>query len=218
MTTTSQTCEHCLRVFKAPRPQRFCSMECRNAGRRFQADCLECGTHFSRKKSQPGSYCSRTCSDKNSKGRTRDDSKHIEKTCPGCENLFITPVYKETEYCSRSCRARAGRVEKNCPICNVRFSHSKSWPVIHCSQKCYGISVYQGGPVYYGGDWARQRLLALERDGERCVECGSTKDLHVHHILPRRSFGDDWRAANHLDNLLTLCPTHHLARHGGRYH
>ena len=35
----------------------------------------------------------------------------------------------------------------------------------------------------------RQRVL--ERDGWRCQNCGSSKDLHAHHLVKRSKLGDD---------------------------
>lgn len=50
------------------------------------------------------------------------------------------------------------------------------------------------------------RQLVLERDNFTCQLCGAEKDsrLHVHHILKRKEGGTD-----HLDNLLTVCPSCH---------
>ncbi len=42
------------------------------------------------------------------------------------------------------------------------------------------------------------------RDGNRCVVCGSIYRLSVHHVVPAVEGGKDV-----LDNLVTLCPTHH---------
>lgn len=56
--------------------------------------------------------------------------------------------------------------------------------------------------------WARVRALILERDGHRCVECGATTDLHVHHLVPRHLGGHDEPA-----NLITLCAGCHGVRH-----
>jgi DEAD/DEAH box helicase domain-containing protein len=82
-----------------------------------------------------------------------------------------------------------------------------------------------------GPDWASQRALALERDGQRCRLCGlegsDRRPLHVHHIRPFRGFGwvkgenEAWREANRLDNLISLCASCHAAAertlglHGG---
>jgi predicted restriction endonuclease len=49
-------------------------------------------------------------------------------------------------------------------------------------------------------DYNLLRHRVLERDGWRCQNCGSSKDLHVHHLKKRSKLGDDA-----LDNLITLC-------------
>lgn len=84
--------------------------------------------------------------------------------------------------------------------------------------------LYEAGvllrPNYYGANWDKQRLSALKRDNFRCQTCGiSNKDitLHVHHIQPFRTFEGDYRSANQLDNLATLCPScHRRAEEGQR--
>jgi RNA-directed DNA polymerase len=62
-------------------------------------------------------------------------------------------------------------------------------------------------PVFWEGRtqveksaWFELRLAALARDNYRCMRCGSTANLHVHHIQPKREGGSDG-----LDNLRTLC-------------
>ncbi|MCL5999139.1 MAG: group II intron reverse transcriptase/maturase [Chloroflexi bacterium] len=52
--------------------------------------------------------------------------------------------------------------------------------------------------------WAQLRLAVLERDNHRCVVCGSTSQLHVHHLKARRQGG-----THQLDNLQTLCAICH---------
>jgi hypothetical protein len=47
---------------------------------------------------------------------------------------------------------------------------------------------------------ASQRNRILNRDGRKCVICGSTKNLHVDHIIPRSKGGDSRDS-----NLQTLC-------------
>jgi 5-methylcytosine-specific restriction endonuclease McrA len=44
------------------------------------------------------------------------------------------------------------------------------------------------------------RQRELERDGWRCQNCGSAKDLQVHHLIKRSKLGDDA-----VDRLITLC-------------
>lgn len=52
------------------------------------------------------------------------------------------------------------------------------------------------------------RPSILERDNYKCVECGSNKNLHVHHIVHRKNGG-----TNDPDNLVTLCKWCHAERH-----
>lgn len=92
-----------------------------------------------------------------------------------------------------------------------------------------------------GADWDRARQEARTRDGFRCRLCNAAeapdRQHDVHHIRPFRQFGAaagsgrqggppgtgsiDHRAANALDNLITLCPSCHrvaeraLGLHGG---
>jgi len=47
----------------------------------------------------------------------------------------------------------------------------------------------------------------LERDSHKCVICGETKNLSVHHIIERRLFSD---GGYYLSNGSTLCEPHHI--------
>lgn len=48
---------------------------------------------------------------------------------------------------------------------------------------------------------------ALERDGYACSECGSKKELEIHHIKPHAKGGADT-----LTNLITLCKKCHRSK------
>jgi 5-methylcytosine-specific restriction endonuclease McrA len=61
--------------------------------------------------------------------------------------------------------------------------------------------------------YARNRNIAMERDGWKCVRCGSFRNLQAHHKVERGMGG-----ANRLDepsNLETLCCICHAKVHGG---
>lgn len=54
--------------------------------------------------------------------------------------------------------------------------------------------------------YGENAFLVLERDNNTCQKCGSTDDIHIHHI--------DWNKDNNeLDNLILLCNSCHLTLH-----
>ena len=57
-------------------------------------------------------------------------------------------------------------------------------------------------------DYNLLRQRVLERDGWRCQNCGSSENLHIHHLTKRSQLGDDA-----LDNLITLCANCHHNHH-----
>ena len=67
---------------------------------------------------------------------------------------------------------------------------------------------------YQSGQWKELRLLALKRDGHRCVECGVSvkgwKKSRVDHIEPVKVRPD---LALVLSNLRTLCAVCDNKRH-----
>jgi DEAD/DEAH box helicase domain-containing protein len=80
-------------------------------------------------------------------------------------------------------------------------------------------------PNDYGPEWPAQRDAARDRDRFCCQGCGvperDGRQHDVHHRIPFRAFLADaslrpglapdqaWRAANRLENLITLCPVCH---------
>ena len=57
-------------------------------------------------------------------------------------------------------------------------------------------------------EWKYLRIKILNRDGNKCVRCGSNNNLRIHHIKPV-----DLEGSNELDNLETLCSTCHKSEH-----
>jgi 5-methylcytosine-specific restriction endonuclease McrA len=57
-------------------------------------------------------------------------------------------------------------------------------------------------------EWAALRKKALSRWHHRCVICGSSFALEVHHITYKRPY------FHRLFALLSLCREHHAAMHG----
>lgn len=63
---------------------------------------------------------------------------------------------------------------------------------------------------YKNKRWREARKRALDRDGGECVVCGTEENLHVHHIYPVSAGGPRFE----LNNLVTLCRTHHFEYEG----
>lgn len=71
----------------------------------------------------------------------------------------------------------------------------------------------------YGPNWDEQRRRTRERDDYRCRHCGRQeapgREHDVHHLRPFRTFdyrpgiNENYRSANELSNLVTLCPDCH---------
>jgi 5-methylcytosine-specific restriction endonuclease McrA len=59
--------------------------------------------------------------------------------------------------------------------------------------------------------WQKARALAKQRDGGRCVSCGATAKLEVHHRVSLENGGAEFD----LKNLVTLCVGCHGEQHRG---
>ena len=84
-----------------------------------------------------------------------------------------------------------------CPACQSEFTPTSANQKYCCSECC---KVYYRREIQQAG-----RFLILERDEFRCIYCGTSSvedatQLHVDHIIPRASGGEDtaW-------NLVTAC-------------
>lgn len=72
----------------------------------------------------------------------------------------------------------------------------------------------------YGPNWRRAKRKALKRDGHLCVKCGSSLKVSVHHkrkiawFVDSRTGEVDYKEANKLSNLETLCTRCHKVADG----
>lgn len=126
--------------------------------------------------------------------------------------------------------AQPTRVTVACAVCGSTFERQpnqiKRNQKSFCSRECFAIGhqermegdknpAWRGGfDPYYGPNWDRQSRRARERDSHTCQRCGVKESdldklLHVHHIIPLRAFQRDFRRANALSNLVSLCPSCH---------
>lgn len=163
----------------------------------IEVTCFTCGKKFIREKHRVNefkNFCSSSCSTKET---IKSRKKSIKIKCNYCGKELIR----------RPCEVnREGRVLFFCnKLCKGNY-----WAENFCGSN---NPTWKGGhDEYRGSNWIRQRRAARERDNKSCVECGATgKDIKlvVHHIVPFRFFGDDYRTANKIRNLKTLCRSCH---------
>lgn len=130
----------------------------------------------------------------------------------------------QCEYCNRFCGKTSITQHrltcylnpinlKLCPICNKAikdYKHSST-----CSNKCKGIffkdtyaktsrAIERNHPTNY-------RLECFKDDLKKCIICDECLVVAVHHF-------DGNHENNSLENLIPLCPTHHVYCHSQHYH
>lgn len=171
-------------------------------------NCDHCGSTFyrspaNRNKRGPGSYCSRVCMGKAYEGRAVGEKsprwKGTEtRPCNFCASPVTRPAWtwnnRKNTFCDRSCFSRW---------------KSDNWTGD-------ANPAWAGGKfLYYGANWKRQQREARRRDGHRCQLCDVHESelrraLDVHHIRPFRFYGlENYRDANRLSNLISLCDRCH---------
>ena len=104
-------------------------------------------------------------------------------------------------------------ITKECPVCGDNFEtkkgHKREKTV--CSHSCSNTFFRSGknNPNWKNGvtDWdKRYRKICFLEHGKKCIICGETNIVVVHHYDENHSNDD-------IDNLIPLCPTHHMYCH-----
>lgn len=199
--------------------KKYCSRDCAWPDTAVTTICEWCGKPFtfSGFRGSTQRFCSKKCF-------AASQSTRAECVCVICGGAF-TPksTHHSTTYCSRKCADISRRKPENypeyvCLQCGKTFHrHIAQARPSFCSKACLSdwlsnTTTGENHPRWKGGiganrgrNWPKQRQLALKRDKNRCVLCGTTVKLCVHHIRPYREFNGDYLAANDLTNLITLC-------------
>lgn len=205
------TCDWCGCKFEtwAYRKSRFCSAQCRSefaarqprrngVKRQYQPKkkvtwkCKQCGIEMTTFKCRIRDTCSKRCARLYS-------IEYTEIKCGNCGKPIRVSInntaFLRKQFCSKKC-ASCKQSEK------MIGDNNPNW---------------RGGtpqPYDRGRNWQSQSRKARERDMYTCQLCGQ-KGICVHHIIPYRNFNGDWKTANKLDNLITLCiRCHAQVEHG----
>jgi ribosomal protein S27AE len=140
--------------------------------------------------------------------------KKLQRTCSVCGKEFYSYPSQSRNFCSYECRdkAKSKQVSKECVNCGSIFSVKMSEERVKCcSVKCgyeYRKKLNPNSNKYNRAVWREARLVALKRDGFKCVSCGSRSSLDVHHIVSVKNGGKD-----EPDNLVTFCKECHITMH-----
>lgn len=106
-----------------------------------------------------------------------------------------------------------------CEACNRPIrkfnSQQKRFCSTRCAQSKFGEKTsgnkhwnWKGGKATFRGEnWKYQAELARQRDNYKCRSC-NIEAKEVHHLIPFRLF-TDYKEANELSNLITLCQSCH---------
>ena len=92
------------------------------------------------------------------------------------------------------------------------YTHVKRWLASRTPAQLKAFRARLKDVTFFGGN----RSKALERDGHRCVRCGSGDNLHVHHKDGNGTTVPRAQRNNRLANLETLCKGCHTAEHNRR--
>lgn len=187
----------------------------------IERTCPICGTVFQVQAWERRQHCSRRCAGRTvslkQRGRvfTPDHHAKLAEANRKAAALRQLPLVTFTcLQCTRTVaihdsgtasRHRTGSQPRRFCTLQCRTAYKRLHPEEHPR--------WRGGSFSdFGKNWIAQRRLARQRDQDTCRRCGATstgRALSVHHLRPRREFGDAWEAANHLDNLITLCTRCH---------
>lgn len=181
--------------------------------------CPACGAEFERYASQVRWRGARCCS----VACLAATNRAKPRICVNCGETF-QPKNDGTigtgKFCSRPCffaHQKAMRPRSRiiaCATCGREFKIFDAWTRKaknhYCSRACHGAArMRPGSGSSRGAGWTKIRIAIRNRDGHRCVRCGSAeiigKQLAVDHIIPWVLVNTDETIANHDDNLASLC-------------
>ena len=126
------------------------------------------------------------------------DFKTVDKYYCNIAVGILQLIYKEKKY---------ERIEKKCPVCSKVFTAKKGSPKekVTCSYSCSNTHFRSGED---NPNWKNEayRSTCFAYHKKKCVVCEEDRILDVHHY-------DKNHSNNNPENLIPLCPTHHMYIH-----
>lgn len=205
-------CSKCGReIIEKPYKNQICNNDnCKGRFKRY-TKCI-CGKWFENSKDEK-KYCSDKCS-----GRKEYEKRtgKIKIKCFYCGKEFErynSNVKCKKPFCSIDCMRnyeKTLKAKRKCMECGKVFYVYKSAITKtnasgnFCSRKCYDAYLgHQEHGKYYRADFEQVKKKYFS-GVQFCAICGTTKNIHIHHIIPYRFTQD-----NGVDNLIPLCRKHH---------
>lgn len=215
-----QPCKVCGTEFYLATPtSKYCSKECRQKDGWIKKDpskksifiCDWCKKKFENWTYRQSRFCSNQCRSEFAARQPKPNAQkpeiHITKPCDTCGNLYQTTTHQMRERGSRFC---------SMPCRNIMLSFER---------RGEGNPRWSGGTLKladYGDNWNRQKRRTKQRDNHTCQvkECGyksgGDQILDVHHIRSLKEFNGNWKLANQLYNLISLCRPCHCRVEAGK--
>jgi endogenous inhibitor of DNA gyrase (YacG/DUF329 family) len=206
------TCEQCGKSFKRflsnIGKHSFCTTMCSIAWQKVnnpkgkdhvmynsvEIHCKHCGKAItlSKSKIRNNNYCSKKCAAVDRPISSPKKSKKKIVYCAWCNkalNLIPSSV-KNYNFCSYDCRG---------------LWYSQNYSGVNSPQYVDGMS-----PIRSRGNmWRTISPKVKQRDGGKCIRCGSEKYIVTHHIIPVSKTANNGGAINTHANLVTLCASCH---------
>ena len=149
------------------------------------------------------------------KGFKRSHGSSVGVVCEYCGKEFRRPKANargKRQFCNIECQRAYERslwLERTCKECGTKFMiresaiRSSNASGNYCCRECYNKAMHLEGAKQWRDGF--ERIKRKNFSGFKfCAICGTTKRIHIHHIIPYRLTKD-----NGLDNLIPLCIHHH---------
>jgi len=182
-------------VFQKGKFKEYCSRQCGKEDKRVKRTCKNCGKEFkiyksklSNKTNSSGNFCCREC------------YNEYQETLTGEKNNNYNSIEYSCDYCGKPIKAIPSKIKNH--------KHH------YCSRECKGkhhSKLFSGknNPTWRGGHKNRkgdfEKVKKEHFSGNQfCAICGTTKNIHIHHIVPYRYTED-----NSVNNLIPVCASCH---------